>query len=96
MRSVFPRAVLLGALAALAIATAKLARAETMVFVCTSASEASPLRVEVDIKQNTVAVEDVARATRDLYPLEDRDLRWIDAAVLQSRLGDKYRCRPAT
>jgi hypothetical protein len=69
MRSVFPRAVLPGALAALALLVAERAWAEKIAFICTSSTAPSPLRVEKDADQNTIIVEDVTRSTRDLYPL---------------------------
>ena len=89
MRSFFLRAVLLGALAALALLVAKRAWAEKTVFICTSSTAPSPLRVEKDTDQNTIMVEDVSRSTKDLYPLTQVSARWLDA---MRRTG--YQCRP--
>lgn len=91
MRSVFLRAVLLGALAALALVAIR-ARAETAVIICTSATEPSPLRIERE--QRTVAVEDVTRATTDLYPLSQVGSASLDALLAQLQRDGKYQCRP--
>ena len=94
MRRAFLRAVLLGALAALALAVAKQVRAEKMVMTCTSSTEPSPLRIEKDTESKTVLVEDATRSTRDLYPLNNA-IDWSSAAQLQLLLKGNYRCRPA-
>jgi len=93
MRSVFLRALLLGALAALALAAIRV-RAETAVIICTSATEPSPLRIERDTEQGTVMVEDVARATRELYPLSQFSSASLDTLLAQLRRDGKYQCRP--
>jgi len=94
MRWVFLRAVLLGALAALALAVAKRAWAEKTVVICTSSTEASPLRIERDTEQKTILVEDVAHSTTDLYPLDAASSDWFDALQVQLRIEGKYQCRP--
>ena len=93
MRSVFLRAVLLGVLAALALAAIRV-RAETAVIICTSATEPSPLRIERDTEQGTVVVEDVARTTRELYPLSQVGSASLDAWLAQLQRDGKYQCRP--
>jgi|HubBroStandDraft_1064217.scaffolds.fasta_scaffold830376_1 hypothetical protein len=95
MRKVFLRAVLLGALVALALAVAKLAWAEKTVMICTPATESSPLRIETDTERKTILIEDVARSTTDLYPLNAASADWLDALQMQLHLEDKYRCRRA-
>ncbi len=94
MRGVFLRAVLLGVLAALALAVARRAWAETTVFVCTSATEPSPLRIVRDTERKTVLVENVARSTKDLYPLNEATAAWTDALPAQLRHDGKYQCHP--
>lgn len=94
MRRVFWRAVLLGALAALAFAVLKQAWAEKTVMTCTSSTDPSPLRIEKDTESKTVLVEDITRSTRDVYPLNDAT-EWSDAPQLQSLLKGKYQCQPA-
>jgi hypothetical protein len=96
MRGVFLRAVLLGVLAALALVVARCVWAETTVFVCTSATEPSPLRIERDTARKTVLVGDVARSTKDLYPLNDASAAWTDALLAQLRLDKNYQCRRAS
>ena len=94
MRRAFLRAVLLGALAALALAVAKQVWAEKLVMTCTSSTEPSPLRIEKNTESKTVLVEDAARSTRDVYPLNNAS-DWSSAPQLEALLGGKYRCRPA-
>jgi hypothetical protein len=89
MRGTFLRAVLLGALAALALLVAKRAWAEKTVFICTSSTAPSPLRIEKDTDQKTITVEDVTRSTKDLYPLTQVSAQWLEAMPLK-----RYDCRP--
>jgi len=93
MRSGFLRAVLLGVLAALALTVARRAWAETTVFVCTSASEPSSLRIAWDTERKFALVEDVARSTRDLYPLDDLGSALIVTMMAQLQRDGRYRCR---
>jgi hypothetical protein len=95
MRWVFLRAALLGALTALALVVAKHAWAEKTVVICTSATEPSPLRIEKDTERKTILVEDAARSTTDLYPLDAASADWLDALQMQLHLDGKYRCRRA-
>jgi hypothetical protein len=94
MRGTFLRAVLLGALAALALLlVAERAWAEKTVFICTSSTKPSPLRIEKDTDQKTIMVEDIAHATQDLYPLTQVSAQLVDAMQTQFRL-EGYQCRP--
>lgn len=94
MLGVLLRAIALGALAALALAVAKYAWAETTVVICTSATAPSPLRIEKDTDRKTVLVEDVARSTKDLYPLNEATAAQLNAMLMQVR--SRYQCRPAS
>jgi hypothetical protein len=94
MRRVFVRAVLLGALAALALAAARGAWAEITVVVCTSATGPSPLRIVQDTEREIVLVQDVARATQDLYPLSEVMAAEVAAMLAQLGREGRYQCRP--
>ena len=94
MLNTFLRAVLLGALAALALLVAKRAWAEKTVFICTSPTAPSPLRIEKDTDQKTIVVEDVTRSTKDLYPLSEASAQWLDAMQVQLHIEGGYECRP--